>query len=392
MFLARTCPDAISRTLIWRKTIYAAPKAQKCICFPNRKNPSASCENALEIPLFRKDEIDLTGHMTKSDSILPMFFDTHDAEAYQCRLAVAHAINPQHHVVINGLTGYLRNLWRLGKDKEGKMAPVFINYNSKILTLLAGLAMKALVRRVKLISIAYPPYGLARCFDLIATLPFENPVIPYATEIVAIKTLPDCRSQNPVHSIEGWFANDNIPAGRKRVAIIVGENPKVGGRTLPFTERHAQKFIREILEARRDVECDLVLITCRRTPRKVESLLKEKLACFCQETHFFWDGGDKPNTSEVRDAFFSDADAIIVTADCMTTLSRAVHSGRPVRVFKPDRLRASDSNTFCDALLSGGYIAQLHCGPLTFHKMEPIENPSRQIAARVGSLLHAGLG
>jgi mitochondrial fission protein ELM1 len=135
------------------------------------------------------------------------------------------------------------------------------------------------------------------------------------------------------------------------VSLIIGGTTKNGDYSIEELEWLSTKAN----SLAKNIKASLLITTSRRTPIEVTDILRGKITV----PHYFYDWHKMQNIANPYPAFLKLSDYFITTGDSVSTCSEILATGKPLYIYRKDKVLYSKHKKFLDNLSHAGYIRYL---------------------------------
>ena len=171
--------------------------------------------------------------------------------------------------------------------------------------------------------------------SILSTDKFNMAIIPrhdikFRTKknVIVVDTVPNLIDKDYLIESSKKIIINNSPEESKRIGVLIGGDNS----DFSFTEDMARKFLDNISSTSDKLNTDILITTSRRTPAKIEQLVKDKMGSSnrCKALII----ANENNKEDVVGAILGLSDIIVVSGESTSMISEAVSSGKKVVVFK----------------------------------------------------------
>ncbi|MDP1853339.1 MAG: ELM1/GtrOC1 family putative glycosyltransferase [Candidatus Omnitrophota bacterium] len=205
--------------------------------------------------------------------------------------------------------------------------------------------------KAKAIHILRPGLVSLNKFNLVVIPRHDHP--PYGNNIAvtegALNLIDETYLNNESEKLSSSSSLAGYALSKRSIGLLIGGDTK----NFHLGKEAISKAIKEIKHACEKLGMDILATTSRRTPREVESLLKDGLKsdADCKLLVI----ANEKNIPEAVGAILGLSSVILVTPESISMVSEAANSGKYVVVFECGSIGARHRK-FLDNLEAGGYI------------------------------------
>lgn len=136
------------------------------------------------------------------------------------------------------------------------------------------------------------------------------------------------------------------------VSLMIGGATKNGD----YSIEELEWLVNKANDLAQNINASLLVTTSRRTAIDVADKLKEKITV----PHYFYDWHKMKNITNPYQAFLKLSDYFITTGDSVSICSEILASGKPLYIYRKDKLLYSKHKKFLDSLNHSGYVRYLN--------------------------------
>lgn len=132
------------------------------------------------------------------------------------------------------------------------------------------------------------------------------------------------------------------------VSLMIGGTTKNGD----YSIEEMEWLVSKANSLAQNIKASLLITTSRRTPIDIADKLKEKITV----PHYFYDWHKMQNIANPYQAFLKFSDYFITTGDSVSICSEILATGKPLYIYRKDKVLYPKHKKFLDNLNNSGYV------------------------------------